>query len=413
MATYNMDGDPFREFDERDVGGYTGISNAPPGGGSYGDWNQPTLPRTNDPGASPTYAGWQDPYRAPQPQDPYYSGWQQQFPTDPNAQAPAVGPQLGQPSSSPSAGGKPTFGGNRFDPGYINSALQYYASQPGANRSLTNDPGYWSRRISETGGLGPDNFDYWQNLGMRPEGAPENWTPSMGTNAQNWPKQLNYGGGTGVFDDPATQQYEQLLNSLIANLNQPYTPPSFGPSMDYLTKYFQQLQGPAYTPAQMDLFQTQSFDPIMQQRDASRKQLTERYGARGMAAGSGPLEAALLNSDQAYERLGTQARAGVASNAVNTQKQQQAQAAQLGPLMASLEQQNFNNNSNRQMQAAQTASIIPQMAWQRLTGAGNAIQPLNPSTLLGQQNSFQQQGYQQNSQFMSQLMQALSGLFGG
>lgn len=386
----NIDfGENYRDLDERDSGGIMGYSNP--------EQPQPypsaAAPKTELPPWQTWAPGSSQPNGAPPGQrwDANVAG----FVAD----------------TGGGSAGKPTFGGNRFDPNYINSALQYYATLPGANPSLTNNPAYWSGRINETGGLGPDNFDFWQGLGLRPEGAPENWSPSMGYNAQNWPKPLNAGSGTGVFDDPATQQYEQLLNSLIANLNTPYTPPSFGPSMDYLTKYFQQLQGPAYTPEQMDLYQTQSFDPIMQQRDAARKQLTERYGARGMAPGSGPLESALLNSDQSFERLGTQARAGVATNAIERQKQQQAQAAQLGPLMAGLEQQQFNSNQNRQLQAAQTASVIPNMAWQRLMGSGGAIQPLNPSALLGQQNQFQQQGYQQNSDFMSQLMEALARFF--
>lgn len=408
MARYDTDGGMFR--DEQPEYGYTQQEApqpyTPPPQPTYGASN-PEQPR---PAAQPDVWGG---YASPSDVLPWAQGASRPTgaPAGYHWDANLATFVSGAESGGGGASGMPQFGGNRFDPNYINSALQYYASQPGANQSLSSDPGYWSKRINETGGLGPDNFQYWQNLGMRPEGAPENWSPAMGYNAQNWPKPINYG-GTGVFDDPATQQYEQLLNQLIGNLNTPYTPPSFGPSMDYLTKYFQQLQGPAYTDDQMGLMQTQSFDPIMQQRDAARKSITERYGAKGMAAGSGPLEAALLNSDQSFERLGTQARAGVANNAIGVQKQQQAQAAQLGPLMAGLEQQQFNSNQSRQLQAAQQASIIPQMAWNRLTGAGSAIQPLNPSALLGQQNQFQQQGYAQGSDFTNQLFQALAKIFG-
>lgn len=401
--------DPSAGYDERNSGGFTGGS-AP---------QQPDY--SNIPGVSTTPG---KPIALPSnPANPnVFPGYDalgvSPIPWAPGATQPSSAPQGWQWDANlatfvPATGGSASSPTSRTDTNYILGKIGEWSKLPGANPSLANDPNYWLRRILETGGLGSDNEAFWQGLGMRPEGAPENWTPSMGSNPANWTQQLNWGGGTSVFNDPATQQYEQMLNSLIGNLNQPYTPPSFGPSMDYLTKYFQQLQGPAYTPQQMDLLQTQSFDPIMQQRDAARQQILQRFARQGMGPDSGPVQAALLQNDQAYEKLGTQARAGVASNAIGLQKQQQAQAAQLGPLMASLEQQQFNNNQSRQLQAAQEASIIPSLAWQRLTGLNSSIQPINPGSLFQPLQNFQQQGYTQGANYMSQLMQVLTSLFGG
>lgn len=48
--------------------------------------------------------------------------------------------------------------------------INYYASQPGANPSLKNDPGYWDREIA-SGRLGADP-NYIVMKFMRPEGAP-------------------------------------------------------------------------------------------------------------------------------------------------------------------------------------------------------------------------------------------------
>jgi hypothetical protein len=323
-----------------------------------------------------------------------------------------------RPTSGGGGSSQPTYGGNSFDPNYISQAIQYWSTLPGANPSLKNDPNFWQNAITGYGrpGLSPDNFSYWQNLAMRPEGAPENWTPSMGSNPQNW--SFSGGGnnynGTSVFGDPATQQYEQLLNQMISRLNQPYTPSSFEPAMNYLNQYFQQLQGPAYTPEQTDLLNTQLFDPLMRQRDQEEQAIIQRFARQGMGPDSGPVQQAILQNRQRYEQMGTQARAGVASNAIGLQKQQQGQAAQLGPLMASLQQQLQNSNEQRMLQGTSLASVIPAMAWSRLTGAQNGIQPLaNPADLLRQQQTAQNTGYTQGSNYMSQLMQALFSIFGG
>jgi hypothetical protein len=180
-----------------------------------------------------------------------------------------------------------------------------------------------------------------------------------------------------------------------------------------LNQYFKQLQGPAYTPDQLALMQTQQFDPLMAQRDAADQQIIQRFGAQGMGPGSGPVQAAILQNHQKFDQLGTQARAGVANNAIGVQKQQQAQAAALGPQIANLESANYNAQNQNMLQAASLAGIVPQLAWNRLQGANSSIQPLNPSALLNPLYAFQQQGYNQGSDYMSQLMQALTGLFGG
>lgn len=60
-----------------------------------------------------------------------------------------------------------------FDPQYIGDWLASISGQPGVNPSVKNDPAYWTKRITETDGLGDANKDYWLGLAKRPEGAPE------------------------------------------------------------------------------------------------------------------------------------------------------------------------------------------------------------------------------------------------
>ena len=70
--------------------------------------------------------------------------------------------------SPAAASGPPTL--NRNDPASVQAFISYYASQPGANPSLTRDPGYWAGKIS-SGELG-DDPNYIIGKFMTPEGAP-------------------------------------------------------------------------------------------------------------------------------------------------------------------------------------------------------------------------------------------------
>lgn len=97
---------------------------------------------------------------------------------DPQIPSGGSGPMLPPPRTPPfngntgiNGGASPTqnavqFAGNRRDDTYINSMIGQWANLPGADPSLRSDPGYWNRRIQETGGLGPDNEAYWQDMGL-------------------------------------------------------------------------------------------------------------------------------------------------------------------------------------------------------------------------------------------------------
>jgi hypothetical protein len=90
----------------------------------------------------------------------------------------------------PSSGGATTGGGaptlNRSDPASVAAYVNYYASQPGANPSLKNDPNYWIGKIS-SGELG-DDPNYIVSKFMLPEGAP------AGSGGGNQYGALNAGG---------------------------------------------------------------------------------------------------------------------------------------------------------------------------------------------------------------------------
>lgn len=231
------------------------------------------------------------------------------------------------------------------------------------------------------------------------------------SSATSPPAQPSY--NTSTFTDPATKNYENLINSLTNRLNAGYTPPDYGPTVDYMRKYFEQLQGPAYTPAQLDVMQTQALDPLERQRQAARQQVIQRLASHGIAPSSGIVEKALQDVDNQYNTIRAQTQSHFATNAIDTQKRQLAQAAGVGQGLTGMEQGQYDTETNRLLQGVQLAGIMPQLSWNRLLQANGVTGGTNPISLLGLSNDFQTQGYNQSNAYLQYLMQALMGAFGG
>ena len=216
----------------------------------------------------------------------------------------------------------------------------------------------------------------------------------------------------GTFSDPASASMEALINQRTQALNTPYQNPDFQPAIDQLRRYLTQLNGPAYTPQQADLQQTQALDPLERQRQAAKQQIVERLAARGMGAGSGLLERALEDVDRQFNQMRTTVQSGFANRAVDLQRQNQMTAAQLAPQIASLQQQQFGGNEARQMSAVQLSQIVPQIAWQRLMGAQQGA-GLDPASLMSLAQAIQSAGAGQNAAYMQGLMPLLQVILGG
>jgi len=218
--------------------------------------------------------------------------------------------------------------------------------------------------------------------------------------------------GAGVFTDPATSQWEQALTSLSTQLQQPQQNPYLQPLLDYMQHYFQQLQGPVYSPQQMDILQTQALDPLTRQRDVARQNLANRLAARGLHPGDGIYEQAMMQLDNQFEQLHTQLQGGFAANAAQLQAGQAQQAAQVGAQLAALFQQNQATDEGRNLQGVNLLQQLPNLADRRLQLAlqalnGGGANQVNPASLLSLLNSFQNTGYLQNqgdAQYYSQII---------
>lgn len=150
--------------------------------------------------------------------------------------------------------------GGRTDPNYVNSVVaQWMATN---NPRGHQDAAYWTRRILETGGLGPDNMAYWQGRfteaeGTHPAEGGGGGAPAGGPGAPSVPSP----GGTGA-SVPTSAYNQKLRDMMLAQLN------GLTGSIDE--------NNPELSPA-ISAYNTQS------QRDqqTERDQLAERAYARG------------------------------------------------------------------------------------------------------------------------------------
>lgn len=298
-------------------------------------------------------------------------------------------------------GGQPSGGGDLMS--RIQQQLAYAKS--------SDDPNYWYQKISGDPNGGGSAWQYWQDRINRGNGAQlglplYNDTPAGG----------GAGGGayagTNVFSDPATANFEQLLNSMISRFNTPQTPPGYQQAIDQMNTYLTQLNGPVYTPQQMDLMQTQAWDPMQQQHDAAKQQLMQRLGARGIAPTSGVFQSAMEDLDRQFQQAHTQTQANFSNQAIGLQRQNQAQAAQLAPAISNFQQAQTGWQDQRALQAESLAALIPAMAQQRLQTASGAVQPMSPTAIMTLINSMQNQGYNQGAGYGSGIAQLLASLFG-
>lgn len=224
--------------------------------------------------------------------------------------------------------------------------------------------------------------------------------------------------GGGIFTDPATQRWETAVNHGAGQLLTPQANPDFQPYVDYMRKYFAQLQQPGYTPAQQELIQTQSLDPMERQRTAARDQVKQRMANRNVEGGV--VERAMQDVDRQFNEMRTRTQGNFATQQIAMDQQRQGQAAQVGAALSQAQQAMATNDEQRMLQALTLLFSVPQYADTRLQLANQTLQPMNAGNYLNMMNSVNSQNanqgaYQnsQNQQMWGSLGQMLASLFGG
>lgn len=110
--------------------------------------------------------------------------------------------------------------GGRNDEAAIRAQIAKWASMPGADPSLGNDPDYWVKAITSRGGLGSDNMQYWQDASVGPTAFFRNPTRESGGNGGNGSVATggaNNNGGQGglssfLTDSPLLQPWTTPFN---------------------------------------------------------------------------------------------------------------------------------------------------------------------------------------------------------
>jgi len=299
----------------------------------------------------------------------------------------------------------------------------------------TDDPSYWRRVIAADPNGSGSARAYWIDRIRRGDGSAlvANGTlskfqdggasraPATGSYGAYpyapypYPQQSGgqqYQGSGSVFDDPATKAWLDLLNKRIDALNTPQQNPQLDQLNGYLQKYFESLQGPTYTPQQLDLMQTQSLDPLTRERDAALQRATEQASARGFANTGGVADARARDIERQFEELRTKTQAGFAAKAVDLDRINQQQAAGVAQLLANIENTQFNQNESRANQAVAYAQQVPELADRRFAQAAGLVgqNSLNPTSLLQLESQNQLQNSAQTQQMWLSLASLIPGL---
>ena len=258
--------------------------------------------------------------------------------------------------------------------GQLDSIVNYYNTKYGANARVVGPD-----QIDFGDGFGPVDVIYASGAGgTSPLWAPVGDGSGGGGGATAAPTAGTPAPKAQTFSDPATSDWEDLLRQLVDQLKTPQ---------------------PNWTPAQLELQQTQNLDPLSRARQAQKAQTAQQLSQRGIVPGSGIFESAMADIDQQFNALDTTARSNFAVQGIGHADQV------------------FANNEQRMTNAVNMLKQIPLYADSRMQQAYGMMQ--DPGSILALLNQMQgqqwQQGtYNQQSQndFYGQLMQIIAQAFG-
>lgn len=206
---------------------------------------------------------------------------------------------------------------------------------------LRRNPGDWERAASAYAPHTDRNYDS-QNPTYRPEQQQPSANFNTGLSAAYH----------GVFNDPLTKQYEQLLQQQMALYQQQQTTmqqqaaaaeqrrSATTEAVKRLTEYANQrvtkLQGPAYTGSEQEVLRTQLLDPLERDRQAARQRALETISSRGYELDSGVAQQLLQEVDRAFNEQRTRAQGTIASRQIEEQRGREQEAQQLLQYLAML-----------------------------------------------------------------------------
>ena len=205
----------------------------------------------------------------------------------------------------------------------------------------------------------------------------------------------------GVFNDPLTKQYEQLLQQqmglyqqqqaamqqqaqeaaqrrsatgaaadrLTQFINKRVTglqaPDPAASEVDQLLKFLDaratRLQGPAYTGTEQEILRTQMLDPIERDRAAARKRALENIGARGFDPSSGIAQQLLLDVDRGFDESRTLAQRSVSQRQIEEQRSREQEAQQILDYLPGVRRTQADQRRNREQEAQSLLQYLHQL----------------------------------------------------
>lgn len=256
---------------------------------------------------------------------------------------------------------------------------------------------------------------------------------SQGPMAQQAAPPANFNTGLasayhGVFNDPLTKQYEQLLQQQMGLYQQQQATmqqqaqeaaqrrAATADAVKRLTEYTNQrvskLQAPAYTGSEQEVLRTQLLDPLERDRQAARKRALETISGRGYELDSGVAQQLLLEVDRAFDEQRTRAQGTVASRQIEEQRSREQEAQQLLQYLSQLPDAqargdldfvNYTQGLINQpgAQSLTTGQLLADLPTKRLNDA-LATLGMSPSMSGAGSNSIQLLQQLQNQRYMQQ-----------
>jgi len=181
------------------------------------------------------------------------------------------------------------------------------------------------------------------------------------------------------YNDPYTKFLEEILQSRIAQLQQPlFDPnraayedalknranalgaaePAYTQLLDYLQKRFTELQGPGYTGAENEVIRTGALDPIEQDRAAAKKRVAEQMARRNIGPESGVFIDAMLQVDKAFDGMRGVTQTQLTTNDLARREDRQQRAEGLGAQLVDIPQM----RQREQLDVFQALELLSQAA---------------------------------------------------
>jgi hypothetical protein len=328
----------------------------------------------------------------------------------PPPQPPA--PSQPQPQAPPVLGGGNSGGGNQSATAPAGIPQGWYED------FLRRNPGDYSRAVSA---YAPTSHRQYDSQGpyanaIAPSGPPANYNTGFTSAYQ------------GVFNDPLTKQYEQLLQAQLGIYQQQQaqmqqqaqeaaqrratTADAVKRLMEYANQRVAKLQAPAYTGSEQEVLRTQLLDPLERDRTAAQRRALQQIGARGFDPSSGIAQQLLQDVNRAYDEQRTRAQGTVASRQIEEQRSREQEAEKLLQYLSQLPDAtargdldfvNYTQNLIQQPghQALTAGQLLADLPTQRLNDA-LATLGVAPSAYGASNNAVQLLQQLQNQRYMQQ-----------